>query len=63
MYSMSWFLIFVVDADELDEFIHDLLIWFADFELLVLLRLLMILFFLLLCKSLIDAFIVDAFHL
>ena len=63
MYSMSWFLIFVVDADELDEFIHDLLGWFADFELLVLLRLLMILFFLLLCKSLIDAFIVDAFHL
>lgn len=63
MYSMSWFLIFVVDADELDEFIHDLLVWFADFELLVLLRLLMILFFLLLCKSLIDAFIVDAFHL
>lgn len=63
MYSMSWFLIFVVDADELDEIIHDLLVWFADFELLVLLRLLMILIFLLLCKSLIDAFIVDAFHL
>lgn len=60
---MPWFLILVVDAEELDEFIHDLLIWFADFELLVLLRLLMILIFLLLCKSLIDAFIVDAFHL
>ena len=60
---MLWFLIFVVDAEELDEFIHDLLIWFAHFELLVLLRLLMILLFVLLCKSIIDAFIVDAFHL
>jgi hypothetical protein len=53
---MSWFLIFVIDAEELDEFIHDLLIWFAHFELLVLLRLLMILLFVLLCKSIIDAF-------